>query len=264
LNIADLTKIEQVAVYASNNISPYHFGTRLMGILEDWGRPPVLVENNNNGQQVLDVINHTHNYESIVSYDIQGSKFYNKENRLGIYNHTNTKYKVVVNFRYWSNSLNAVKYNDIDTLLELETFVKLPNFTFSKRKDTDRDDRVMSMIWALFILDPSLAEKYYIISDVDDQGRPIKITPLINNSDLIKKSPLFEGKMSQFKKVNNSTNSTFSHVGKFDSEIKNTQDENDLMSWLLNWGDKNDIREPETKKEEEKVNINETFFPIVF
>jgi hypothetical protein len=120
------------------------------------------------------------------------------------------------------------------------------------------------MIWALFILDPSLAEKYYIISDVDDQGRPIRITPLTNNSDLIKKSPLFEGKMSQFKKVNNSTNATFSHVGKFDSEIKNTQDENDLMSWLLNWGDKNDIREPETKKEEEKVNINETFFPIVF
>jgi hypothetical protein len=264
LNIADLTKIEQVAVFASNAISPYHFGTRLMGILEDWGRPPVLVENNNNGQQVLDVIHHTHNYESIVSYDIQGSKFYNKENRLGIYNHTNTKYKGVVNFRYWSNSLNAVKYNDIDTLLELETFVKLPNFTFSKRKDTDRDDRVMSMIWALFILDPSLAEKYYIISDVDDQGRPIKITPLTNNSDLIKKSPLFEGKMSQFKKVNNSTNATFSHVGKFDSEIKSTEDENELMSWLLTWGDKKNIKEPETKKEEEKVNINETFFPIVF
>jgi len=264
LNIADLTKIEQVGVFASNTISPYHFGTRLMGILEDWGRPPVLVENNNNGQQVLDVIHHTHNYESIVSYDIQGSKFYNKENRLGIYNHTNTKYKGVVNFRYWSNSLNAVKYNDIDTLLELETFVKLPNFTFSKRKDTDRDDRVMSMIWALFILDPSLAEKYYIISDVDDQGRPIKITPLTNNSDLIKKSPLFEGKMSQFKKINNSTNATFSHVGKFNPEIKNTEDENELMSWLLTWNDKKNIKEPETKKEEEKVNINETFFPIVF
>lgn len=264
LNIADLTKIEQVAVFASNNISPYHFGTRLMGILEDWGRPPVLVENNNNGQQVLDVIHHTHNYESIVSYDIQGSKFYNKENRLGIYNHTNTKYKGIVNFRYWSNSLNAVKYNDLDTLLELETFVKLPNFTFSKRKDTDRDDRVMSMIWALFILDPSLAEKYYIISDIDDQGRPIKITPLTNNSDLIKKSPLFEGKMSQFKKVNNSNNVTFSHVGKFNPEVKSTEDENELMSWLLTWGDKNNIKEPETKKEEEKVNINETFFPIVF
>jgi hypothetical protein len=263
LNIADLTKIEQVGVFASNTISPYHFGTRLMGILEDWGRPPVLVENNNNGQQVLDVIHHTHNYESIVSYDIQGSKFYNKENRLGIYNHTNTKYKGIVNFRYWSNSLNAVKYNDLDTLLELETFVKLPNFTFSKRKDTDRDDRVMSMIWALFILDPSIAEKYYTIVDVDDQGRPLKISALTDNSDLIKKSPLFEGKMSFFKKNVSTQNASFSHVGIVDvNNMVTTSDENDLKMWLLGWGDtKKNKEEP---KEEDKVNINETFYPIVF
>lgn len=263
LNIADLTKIEQVAVFASNTISPYHFGTRLMGILEDWGRPPVLVENNNNGQQVLDVIHHTHNYESIVSYDIQGSKFYNKENRLGIYNHTNTKYKGVVNFRYWSNSLNAVKYNDLDTLLELETFVKLPNFTFSKRKDTDRDDRVMSMIWALFILDPSIAEKYYTIVDVDDQGRPLKISALTDNSDLIKKSPLFEGKMSFFKKNVSNQNASFSHVGIVDvNNMITTSDENDLKMWLLGWG--NGKKNKEEPKEEDKVNINETFYPIVF
>jgi hypothetical protein len=262
LNIQDLTKIEQVAVFASNSISPYHFGTRLMGILEDWGRPPVLVENNNNGQQVLDVLHHTHNYESIVSYDIQGSKFYNKENRLGIYNHTNTKYKGVVNFRYWSNSLNAVNYNDLDTLLELETFVKLPNFTFSKRKDTDRDDRVMSMIWALFILDPSVAEKYYIIGDVDDQGRPLKITPLTDNSELIKKSPLFEGKTTSFKKTNTQVNTNYSHVGKFNPEAPTTEDSNELMSWLLKWGDKH--KQTDIKPSEEKVNISETFYPIVF
>jgi hypothetical protein len=263
LNIQDLTKIEQVAVFASNTISPYHFGTRLMGILEDWGRPPVLVENNNNGQQVLDVLHHTHNYESIVSYDIQGSKFYNKENRLGIYNHTNTKYKGVVNFRYWSNSLNAVKYNDLDTLLELETFVKLPNFTFSKRKDTDRDDRVMSMIWALFILDPSVAEKYYIIADVDDQGRPLRITPLNDNSDLIKKSPLFEGRMSHFKKTATQVNASFSHVGPIDIEkVATIDDESELKSWLLGWG--NQKNNKQDLKQEEKVNINETFCPIIF
>ena len=263
INIKDLTKIEQVAVFASNTISPYHFGTRLMGILEDWGRPPVLVENNNNGQQVLDVLHHTHNYETIVSYDIQGSKFYNKENRLGIYNHTNTKYKGVVNFRYWSNSLNAVKYNDLDTLLELETFVKLPNFTFSKRKDTDRDDRVMSMIWALFILDPSVAEKYYAIGDVDDQGRPLSVTPLTNNSDLIKKSPLFEGKMSTFKRDATVINSTYSHVGIFDVESPSISDENDLKQWLSSiWNGKQPKKQEPT--EEQKVNISETYYPIVF
>jgi hypothetical protein len=263
IDVSDLTNIKQVGVYACNTISPYHFGTRLMGILEDWGRPPVLVENNNNGQQVLDVLNHAHNYESIVSYDIQGSKFYNKENRLGIYNHTNTKYKGVVNFRYWTNSLKAVRYNDLDTLLEMETFVKMPNFTFSKRKDTDKDDRIMSMIWALFILDPSLAEKYYIINEFDDQGRPLKLTSLINNSELIKKSPLFDGKISLVKRnANNNINATYSHVGSFTPNQISTEDESDLMSWLLKWG--NNKNDPTSLKEEEKVNINETFYPIVF
>jgi hypothetical protein len=263
IDVSDLTNIKQVGVYACNTISPYHFGTRLMGILEDWGRPPVLVENNNNGQQVLDVLNHAHNYESIVSYDIQGSKFYNKENRLGIYNHTNTKYKGVVNFRYWTNSLKAVRYNDLDTLLEMETFVKMPNFTFSKRKDTDRDDRIMSMIWALFILDPALAEKYYIINEFDDQGRPLKLTSLVNNSELIKKSPLFDGKVSLVKRNTNNINATYSHVGSFKPNQPSHEDESDLMSWLLKWGDVNK-KNPTHLKEEEKVNINETFYPIVF
>jgi hypothetical protein len=263
INIADLKNIEQVAIYSCNSISPYHFGTRLMGILEDWGRPPVLVETNNNGQQILDILNHSYNYESIVSYDLQGSKFYNKENRLGIYSHTNTKYKGVTNFRYWSNSLKAVRYYDMDTLLEIENFVKMPNFTYSKRKDTDFDDRVMSMVWALFILDSSIAEKYYIIESYDDQGLPMKITPYVDKSDIIKKSPLFSGKNSTVKRDGNKVNATFSHVGLFDVESPiSTDEESEFKMWLLNWN--NNKKPAKTTKEEETVNISETYYPIIF
>ena len=60
------------------------------------------------------------------------SKHYNKENRFGIHNHTNTRYRGVTNFRYWANSLKVISLFDIDTLLELTTFVKHENFTFSK------------------------------------------------------------------------------------------------------------------------------------
>ena len=238
LDISDLTNIRQVATYATNQMSPLHFGTRLMGVLDDWGRPPILVENNNNGQQVLDVLCHTHNYESVVSYHFSGfSKHYNNENRFGIHNHTNTKYKGVTNFRYWINSLDAVKLYDMDTLLELTNFVKLPNFTFSKRKDTDLDDRVFAMIWALFILDPSIVEKYYNVIENDDQGRPLKIRPLVDNSDLIKKSPIFHGQASTFKK-NIIATKTYSFVGKMEDgkDFTYADEASDLQSWLLNWG----------------------------
>jgi len=262
LDVSDLTSIKQVAVYATNQMSPFHFGTRLMGILDDWGRPPILVENNNNGQQVLDVLCHTHNYESVVSYHFEGfSKHYNKENRFGIHNHTNTKYKGITNFRYWTNSLKAVQIYDIDTLLELENFVRLPNYTFSKRRDEDLDDRVLSLIWALFILDPSIAVKYYQIADVDDQGRPLKIKPLVDNKELIKKSPLFYGQVSSFKKTA-TTNANFSYVGKFDPNepVSVQQDVAELQSWLLKWGT------PKTKtndtKDQDKL-LGEDYRPVV-
>jgi hypothetical protein len=238
LDFSDLTKIKQVAIYATNQMSPFHFGTRLMGILDDWGRPPILVENNNNGQQVLDVLCQTHNYESVVSYQFDGmSKHYNKENRFGIHNHTNTRYRGVTNFRYWANSLKALELYDMDTLLELSNFVRHPNFTFSKRKDEDLDDRVLSLIWGLFILDPTIASKYYNIIENDDQGRPLKIKPLIDNTDLIKKSPLFYGQVSGLKK-NILINKTYSFVGKLEDgkDITHTDDAASLMSWLSNWG----------------------------
>ena len=259
LDISDLTSIKQVAVYANNQINPYNFGTRLMGILEDWGRPPILIENNNNGLEVLNVLARTHNYENIVTYTFDGmSKHYNNESRLGIHNHTNTKYKGVTNFRYWMNSLKAVKVCDMDTLIEISNFIRLPNFTFSKRKDDDLDDRVLSLIWGLFILDPSIAQKYYNIIDIDDQGKPLKIRPVVNNSDLIKKSPLFHGQVSNYKRIPLS-NANYSFVGKMEEgkDFTRAQDEVELKIWLLSWGN----TEKETLRDNiESINNNDKLF----
>jgi hypothetical protein len=201
LDVSDLRNIEQVAVYANNKISPYLFGTRLMGIMNDWGRPPVLIENNNYGQQVLDVLHNTHNYESIVSYRFEGmSKHYDNENRLGIHSHTNTRYKGLTNFRYWVDAIKAVKFHDLDTLIEIAEFVQLPNYTFSKKREEDRDDRVFGLVWGLFVLEPTLAKTYFNITETDDQGRPFNLVPFTDNSDLIKKSPIFTGTVHVYKK----------------------------------------------------------------
>jgi hypothetical protein len=263
LDVSDLTNIKQVATYSTNQMSPFHFGTRLMGILDDWGRPPILVENNNNGQQVLDILCHTHNYESVVSYHFDGfSKHYNNENRFGIHNHTNTKYRGVTNFRYWLNGLKAVSLFDIDTLIELTNFVRHENFTYSKRKETDLDDRVFALIWALFILDPNIAVKYFNIIETDDQGRPLKMIPLVNNSDLIKKSPLFYGQVSNFRK-NPILNSGFSFVGKFETEkpVSIEQETVDFKDWLSGLWEKPVIEKQ--IEEKEIVPFGEEFKPVV-
>lgn len=271
LNVSDLTNIEQVATFASSTINPYNLGTRLMGILDDWGRPPILIENNNGGQQVLDVLARTHNYENIVTYTFEGmSKHYNNENRLGIHNHTNTKYKGITNFRYWTNSLNAVKINDIDTALELSNFVRHPNFTFSKRTEKDMDDRVLSLVWALFILDPSLATKYFNVTELDEQGRPLKIRPLIDSSELIKKSPIFQGKVSIYKK-SAIASTPIAWVGKI-GENNNPEidkEAGEFALWLTGWDGKtpppNDLSVSKPLRPDEPDNYsNDGYMPTMF
>lgn len=237
LDVSNLQNIEQVAVFASNSINPYHFGTRLLGILNDWGRPPILIENNNNGLEVLNVLARTHNYENIVTYSFEGmSKHYNNESRLGIHNHTNTKYKGITNFRYWVDSLKAVKFYDKESVLEIGNFIRLPNFTFTKKSEKELDDRVFGLIWALFILDPSLVGKYFIINELDEQGRPTKILPFSDNTDLIKGSPLLIGGGASTIAKRTTGVVPYTHIGGHDEAQgfdMYSEDRENLRSWLL-------------------------------
>ena len=237
LDVSNLQNIEQVAVFASNSINPYHFGTRLLGILNDWGRPPILIENNNNGLEVLNVLARTHNYENIVTYSFEGmSKHYNNESRLGIHNHTNTKYKGITNFRYWVDSLKAVKFYDKESVLEIGNFIRLPNFTFTKKSEKELDDRVFGLIWALFILDPSLVGKYFIINELDEQGRPTKILPFSDNTDLIKGSPLLIGGGASTIAKRTTGVVPYTHIGGHDEAQgfdMYSEDREILRSWLL-------------------------------
>lgn len=177
IDVTDLREIKQVATYHNKSISPINFTTKLHEILQHWGSPLALIERNNCGAQVVDQLRHTYNYENIVSY---GAKAGNLNfNKIGIVAHTNTKYKGVTNMRYWVNELKCVKIRDIKTLSELKSFVRYPNGTWAAKPGTDNwDDRVMSLIWALVILDNDIVEKYFEVEQYDDNKRPLKIKPL--------------------------------------------------------------------------------------
>lgn len=177
LDITDLREIKQVATYHNRSISPINFTTKLLEILKHWGSPLALIERNNCGAQVVDQLKHTHNYENIVSY---GAKAGNLSfNKVGVVAHTNTKYKGVTNMRYWVNDLKSVKLRNLQTLNELKNFVRYPNGTWGAKPGTDNwDDRVMSLIWALMILDDDIVQKYFEIEQYDDNKKPLKIKPL--------------------------------------------------------------------------------------
>ncbi|NBO99795.1 MAG: hypothetical protein EBU90_06665 [Proteobacteria bacterium] len=175
LDVTNLRNIEQVAIYHDRNISPYNFTAKLFEILQHWGSPLAMIERNNCGAQVVDQLKNTHHYDNLVTYGVTK----NVTHKIGVQAHTNTKYKGVTNMRYWVNELKTVKIRDLQTLLELKNFVRFPNGTWSAKPGADSyDDRVMSLIWALIILENELAEKYFEIVEFDDNKKPMKIKSL--------------------------------------------------------------------------------------
>lgn len=177
LDITDLRSIKQVATYHDRVISPINFTTKLYEILQHWGSPLALIERNNCGAQVVDQLKFTHGYENIVSYGAKAGKL--NFNKSGIVAHTNTKYKGVTNMRYWVNELKSVKIRDIKTLNELKGFVRYPNGTWAAKPGSDNwDDRVMSLIWGLMILDDDIVQKYFEVAEYDINRKPLLLKSL--------------------------------------------------------------------------------------
>ena len=176
LDVTDLQNVQQVAVYGSSTIEPFHFANKLLTLGQSWGVAPMLIERNNCGAQVIDALHYHHHYEKIVSYSkISTLDKYNSTRNLGVLSHTNIRSDGVGNMRYWVNALQAVHINDPQTISEFETFVKQPNGTYRKRTDNFFDDRIMALIWALFILRKEVCEQYFQIVDFDLQNHPLKI-----------------------------------------------------------------------------------------
>ena len=193
IDITDLTNIELVAVYHDNLIDPQHFAAIINKIGYHWGCPPLLVERNNCGAEVITALKDKHKYPNIVCYNsIDIDNF--DEGRAGIYSNTNSKYRGVTNMRYWLNSLQVVKIYDIGTIHEMETFVRYPNGVWKKRPGNNiYDDKVIALIWALFILQDPITERYFETIELDERGKPLKIKSYTTTSpELFKLDSLFQ------------------------------------------------------------------------
>ena len=175
LDITDLAQIKQVAVYHNNTIAPLEFTNKLYSILRNWGSPIALIERNNCGAQVVDRLVFDMGYEKVVSY---GAKVAGRNRaQMGMIAHTNTKYKGILNMRYFLNEMKCIEFNDIDTLKELKDFVRHANGTW-KARGVAHDDRVMSLMYALYILERELTERFFEIIELDERGKPKDIIPM--------------------------------------------------------------------------------------
>lgn len=178
IDVTDLQDIRQVGIYASNTVEPYHFANKLFNLASSWGNPPMLIERNNCGAQVIDALYQNLQYDKIVSYSkLANTGAHATTRHLGVYSHNNLRFAAVANLRYWLNFLQVVSLNDIESIKELETFIRYPNGTYRKQSDKFFDDRIMALVWALFMLDSELCQQYFQVAEFDEQNKPLKILP---------------------------------------------------------------------------------------
>lgn len=175
LDITDIRDIRQVAIYHNRQIPPLEFANKLHTILLNWGSPLALIERNNCGAQVVDRLAFDIGYEKVVSYGAKAAL--RGRPQMGMIAHTNTKYKGVMNMRYFINETRSVTIQDLNTLKEMRDFVRYPNGTW-KAKGGYHDDRVMSFMYALFLLEKEITERYFDILELDDHGKPSCIEPM--------------------------------------------------------------------------------------
>jgi len=84
--------------------------------------------------------------------------------------------------RYWVHKLKCITFRSKQTLEELKTFQRNPNGTWCGKAGC-LDDRVMSLVWALIILDSTLVTQYFEVLEYDENNKPkvIQLTEYGNN-----------------------------------------------------------------------------------
>lgn len=180
LDITDLTQIEQVAVFRNNSIPINVFTNILFKVLVEWGEPYVLIENFGPGEACIELMKNLYNYQKVVNYkrpDKSVQPDFHSEN--GINTKNTTKVEALHNFKYYFEYLNSLIINDIDTVVEFQTFKKLANDSY-RAANGKNDDLVMSLLWALYILERDVADYYLEVASYDDNGKVQSL--IVNNS----------------------------------------------------------------------------------
>jgi hypothetical protein len=188
IDITDVKNIVQVATYTTNQLNPGAFGVKALELAAKWGNPPVAIERNNHGILVLEIFEKA-NYPNIITYIPNAGEASQKNaDRKGIMSHTNSKYHAIQNMRYFISEKRYVQINDSETIKEYENFKRRPNGTWGA-DDDQTDDRVISLMWSLMVLDPKIAKDYFEIVEFDTQGKPLQMIPnfdtFITSTDMI-------------------------------------------------------------------------------
>jgi len=145
------TPYEVVTTYRNNTVSPFHFPTIIKNIAEKYNGAYVLVETNDIGGQVANILYNDLEYENLLMTIIKGRKgqilsqgFASNRSEFGLRTTAQTK-KLGCSILKRLIEEDKILINDDRVIQELMTFVSKSN-TF-KADDGHNDDLVMTLVF---------------------------------------------------------------------------------------------------------------------
>jgi len=151
VNVIDVTEIpyKQVAKYRNNKLPLLFFPTIIYSICRRYNDAFALIETNNVGQQVVDILHYDLEYENIYKIDhhhIKGQTIsggFKRASSFGIKTTKTVKKIGCANLKTLVES-NKLLIQDFDTIAELNTFVRVRDSFAAEEGNTD--DIVMGLV----------------------------------------------------------------------------------------------------------------------
>lgn len=150
-SVFDVTEIpyRQVAKYKSNQISPLVYPSLIYNAARKYNNAFVLIETNNIGQQVVDILHYDLEYENIFRlehHNIKGqhiSSGFKKSVSFGVKTTKSVKKIGCANLKTLVESDKLI-IEDFDTISELNTFVRVKDSY--EAEEGNHDDMVMTLV----------------------------------------------------------------------------------------------------------------------
>lgn len=151
INVVDVTQVpyKQVAKYRNNKLPLLFFPTIIYSIAKKYNEAYVLIETNNVGQQVVDIIHYDLEYENVYKIDhhhIKGQTIsggFKKSSSFGIKTTKTVKKIGCANLKTLIESDKLI-IQDFDTIAEMNTFVRVKDSYAAE--EGNNDDLVMGLV----------------------------------------------------------------------------------------------------------------------
>lgn len=163
LDVTNTARIKVCASFADNTIAPTDFAYICAKLSDKYNDALIGGERNGVGRGTFDTIWNVYELENVLCWKGKGEAMVNP----GIFSHNGIKIQACLWAKYLIEDpeLFEIEWNEKNILFEMEYFEKKANTTRSVYQAVEgkHDDYMMALIWALWMIEPSVAESNFFV-----------------------------------------------------------------------------------------------------